>query len=137
MRRSEGPAAASQSVDAKSFSDNLSEQQEKQGQEQVSRLLAQIRQQSDRLSRSMNVRELRQYRVLLRQFIGETSRRGVGLKDTRGQDRGGNNRRYKLLEELDGHLLKLTDELLDSEEGRLLLLSRMGEIKGMLINIST
>ena len=123
-------------VEPKSFSDSLRQHDEQAGQEQLNRMIDQIQRQGDRLSRSMTVRELRQYKLLIKQFLEETARRGVGLKDTRGWDRRGRTKRYKLLEEIDGHLLTMADELLDSEQGKIDILQRVGEIKGLLINLS-
>ena len=127
---------SSQIVEQKSFSDSLRHQDERAGQEQLNRLMDQIQRQGDRLSRSMTVRELRQYKLLIKQFLEETARRGVGLKDTRGWDRRGRTKRYKLLEEIDGHLLAMADDLIDTEQGKIDILYRIGEIKGMLINLS-
>lgn len=129
-------ASASHVVEQRSFSDSLRQQDEKAGQEQLTRLLDQIQKQGDRLAKSMTVRELRQYKLLIKQFLEETARRGVGLKDTRGWDRRGRTKRYKMLEEIDGHLLAMADELIETEEGKIDLLQRIGEIKGLLINLS-
>lgn len=134
LRRTE--TGSSQIVEQKSFSDSLRHQDERAGQEQLNRLMDQIQRQGDRLSRSMTVRELRQYKLLIKQFLEETARRGVGLKDTRGWDRRGRTKRYKLLEEIDGHLLAMADDLIDTEQGKIDILYRIGEIKGMLINLS-
>jgi hypothetical protein len=59
----------------------------------------------------------------------------VGLKETRGWDRRGRNRRYKILDEIDRILLDMADELLEHEEGRIRLLQSIGEIRGLLINL--
>ncbi len=84
----------------------------------------------------MTVRELRQYKLLVKQFLEETARRGVQLRETRGWDRRGRGKRYKLLEEIDRELLGLAEEMLDSEQGRIELLRKVGEIRGILINLS-
>jgi uncharacterized protein len=123
-------------VEQKSFSDSLRQQDQRAGQEQLNRLIEQIQQQGDRLSKSMTVRELRQYKLLIKQFLEETARRGVGLQEKKGWDRRGRTKRYKLLEEIDSHLLAMADELLDTEQGKIDILYRVGEIKGMLINLS-
>ena len=83
----------------------------------------------------MTVRELLQYKLLIRQFLEETARRGVNLRDTKGWDRRGRSKRYKLLEEIDQELLSLADELLENEQGRIEILHKIGEIRGMLINL--
>ncbi|WP_438448927.1 YaaR family protein [Gorillibacterium sp. sgz5001074] len=134
IRRTE--SAPSPAVEGKSFSDNLRQQDERAGQEQLNKLLEQIHLQGERLSKSMTVRELRQYKLLIKQFLEETARRGVGLKDTRGWDRRGRTKRYKVLDEIDEHLLAMADELLETEQGKIEILYRVGEIKGMLINLS-
>lgn len=128
--------APSPAVEPKSFSDSLRQQDERAGHEQLNRLLDQIHRQGERLTKSMTVRELRQYKLLIKQFLEETARRGVGLKDTRGWDRRGRTKRYKVLDEIDTHLLAMADELLESEQGKIEILYRVGEIKGMLINLS-
>ncbi|MCS7463226.1 YaaR family protein [Paenibacillus doosanensis] len=134
IQRSE--AASSQQLQNKSFSDMMQQQDERASQEQLQRILQQIHLQGDRLSRSMTVRELRQYKHLVKQFLEETARRGVQLRNTRGWDRRGRSKRYKLLEEVDQHLLALADDLLESEQGRMELLHKIGEIRGMLINLA-
>lgn len=119
----------------RNFSDIMQQNKEKFSQEQLSQMMQQISMQGDRLSKSMTVRELRQYKLLVKQFLEETARRGVNLRDTRGWDRRGRSKRYKLLEEIDRELLDLADEMLESEQGRIDLLHKIGDIRGMLINL--
>lgn len=128
--------APPQQVEQKSFSDSLRHHDEKAGQEQLNRLMDQIRQQGERLTKSMTVRELHQYKLLIKQFLEETARRGVGLRETRGWDRRGRTKRYKLLEEIDAHLLAMADELIETEQGKIDILFRIGEIRGILINLT-
>nr|WP_275901144.1 YaaR family protein [Paenibacillus periandrae] len=126
---------ASQQLQQKSFSDMMQQQNEGANQEQLQRILQEIHMQGDRLSKSMTVRELRQYKLLVMRFLEETVRRGVQLRDTRGWDRRGRSKRYKLLEEVDQELLTLADDMLESEQGRIDILHKIGEIRGMLINL--
>lgn len=119
-----------------SFGDMMQQQDEQRTQEELQRKLEDIRQQGDRLARSMTVRELVLYRQMVRSFLEDTVKRGIGLKETRGWDRRGRSKRYKLLEEVDAMLVSMGDELLRTEEGRLDLLSKVGEIRGILINLA-
>ncbi len=82
----------------------------------------------------MTVREMTLYKQMIRKFLEDTLRRGVGLRETKGWDRRGRTKRYKLLEEVDAVLLGMGEELLDTEQGRIDLLERIGEIRGLLIN---
>ncbi|CAM3673267.1 YaaR family protein [Marinicrinis lubricantis] len=128
-------SGGSQPLQNQAFSDMMKHHQHRSSQEQLKKMLDQIQLQGDRLIRSMTIRELRQYKRMVRQFLEETVRRGVGLKETRGWDRRGRGKRYKLLEEIDHHLLEMADELLQVEEGRVNILHKVGEIRGMLINL--
>ncbi|MNI01627.1 hypothetical protein D3C73_544760 [compost metagenome] len=104
--------------------------------DELNQKIKDIQQQGDRLAKSMTVRELAIYRNMIKKFLEETARRGVTLKETKGWDRRGRGKRYKLLEEIDAALLNLADDLLESEQGRIDLLGRVGEIRGLLINLS-
>jgi uncharacterized protein YaaR (DUF327 family) len=128
--------ASSPQLQHKSFSDMMSQQEEKATTEQLQKMLQQITLQAERLSKSMTVRELRQYKLMVKQFLDETVRRGVLLKETRGWDRRGRTKRYKILDEIDKELLGMADEMLESEQGRIDILHKIGEIRGMLINLS-
>ncbi|MEK5234109.1 YaaR family protein [Paenibacillus sp. FSL L8-0470] len=123
-------------VQQKSFTDVFHQQGEQKTIDELNRQIKDIQQQGDRLSKSMTVRELAIYRNMIKKFLEETARRGVILKDTKGWDRRGRSKRYKLLEEIDAALLNLADDLLESEHGRIDLLGRVGEIRGMLINLA-
>ncbi len=118
-----------------SFGDMMQHQEEQRTQEELQRKLEDIRSQGDRLARSMTLRELVLYRQMVRSFLEDTVRRGILLKETKGWDRRGRGKRYKLLEEVDEMLVSMGDELLRTEEGRIDLLSKVGEIRGMLINM--
>lgn len=130
-----GEPAPVQQPQHKSFSDMMRQQEEQASKEQLKRMLDEIDRQGQRLSQSMTVRELRAYKLLVRKFLEETVRRGVGLRETRGWDRRGRGKRYKLIEEVDAKLLEMGEELLRHEQGRIELLNKIGEIRGMLLNV--
>ncbi|NBI30789.1 YaaR family protein [Chengkuizengella marina] len=123
------------SITMKNFSETLQHQERFASSEQLKQAILQIEIQGKRLSKSMTVRELFAYKKLVKQFMDETVRNGIQLKDKIGKDRRGRGRRYKLLEEVDQSLLEMTDDLLQSEKGRIEILEKVGEIRGMLINI--
>jgi uncharacterized protein YaaR (DUF327 family) len=122
-------------VQQKTFSEMMQQNDGKAVVTELNRMLEQIQLQGERLSKSMTVRELRQYKLLIKKFLEETARRGVHLRDTKGWDRRGRSKRYKLLEEIDENLLAMADDLLEHEQGRIEILQKIGEIRGMLINL--
>lgn len=129
------PDLGTKPVAPKNFADVMNFQDEQRTIEELQVKLQDIHNQGERLTRSMTVRELRLYRQMVKQFLEDTVRRGVGMKETRGFDRRGRTKRYKLLEELDTNLIQMGEELLESEEGRLELLQKVGDIRGILINL--
>ncbi|GIO34996.1 MULTISPECIES: YaaR family protein [Paenibacillus] len=122
-------------VQQKSFLDVMQQQKETASQEELGRRFKEIQMQGERLARSMTIRELKAYRLLVKRFLEDTVRRGVTMKEARGWDRRGRGKRYKLIDEIDAALLGLADEMLESEQGKIELLQRIGEIRGMLINL--
>jgi uncharacterized protein YaaR (DUF327 family) len=125
----------SSQVQPKTFSDMMHQNEGTAVTAGLNRILEQIQLQGERLSKSMTVRELRQYKLLIKKFLEETARRGIQLRDTKGWDRRGRSKRYKLLEEIDDNLLAMADDLLEHEQGRIEILHKIGEIRGMLINL--
>lgn len=122
-------------VQTKNFSDVMQHQGEQSSKEELNRKIKEIQLQGDRLAHSMTVRELKAYRLLVKKFLEDTVRRGVSMKESRGWDRRGRGRRYNLLDEVDATLLAMADELLETEQGKIELLQKIGEIRGMLINL--
>lgn len=127
--------ASSKPVQQKSFSDIMQQNGERASQEELGRRFKEIQMQGDRLAKSMTVRELKAYRLLVKRFLEDTVRRGVRMKEARGWDRRGRGKRYNLIDEIDSTLLEMADEMLESEQGKIELLQRIGEIRGMLINL--
>ncbi|WP_325176791.1 YaaR family protein [Paenibacillus alkalitolerans] len=132
MRNDNNPNANALS---RPFSGFLREEREAATQEELTRRMELIHRQGERLARSMTVRELREYKLLVKRFLEDTARKGVGLRETRGWDRRGRSKRYQLLEKIDETLLSMADELLHTETGKIELLAKIGEIRGLLINL--
>lgn len=122
-------------VRQKTFSELMHHHDQKATSDELQKILAEIHRQGERLAKSMTLRELNQYKLLVKKYLEETARRGVRLRESTGWDRRGRGRKYKLLEEIDAVLLGMADELLEQESGRIELLNKIGEIRGMLINL--
>jgi uncharacterized protein YaaR (DUF327 family) len=133
LKISDNPA--NQAVQHKNFSDIMQNREEQSSKDQLRKMLQQIERQSERLAKSMTIRELRQYKLMVKKFLEDTVRQGIVLKDTKGWDRRGRGKRYKILDEIDQHLVQMADDMLEQENGRIELLHRIGEIRGLLINL--
>ncbi len=128
-------SSAHLTTNQKSFADYMRQQTRLRSQEQLHELLKQIEWKGSLLTRSLTVRDLYEYKRFVREFLDAAVRQGIGLKETRGYNRRGRGKRYVIIEEVDRHLLALTDQMLADESKRLELLHRIGEIRGLLIHL--
>lgn len=105
--------------------------------EQITRLFGDISTAGDRLARSRNLRDMAKYKMLIRRFLKEAVESGIELKQSHTWNQFGEGRRLKIIQTIDEKLIALTESLLDEEESSIDLLAKIGEIKGLLINLYT
>jgi uncharacterized protein len=122
---------------ALSFGEAVSKQSEKLHSEQLTRLLGDIENQGKRLLQSQTVRDLQLYKNLVQRFVKEAVDFGMQLKQNKSWNEQGRSRTLKLVKEVDEHLILLTEAVLSQEKDSISLLDRIGEIKGLLVNLYT
>ncbi|OCS84843.1 YaaR family protein [Caryophanon tenue] len=105
--------------------------------EQLTRLFGDISAAGDRVARSRNLRELARFKMLVKRFLQEAVDYGFELKQSQTWNRFGEGRRLKVVETVDKHLVELAEDLLNEEKETIDLLDKIGEIKGLLINLYT
>ncbi|MEH7438406.1 YaaR family protein [Neobacillus drentensis] len=103
----------------------------------LQQILQEVDEQGKRLSEKPTFSELRKYKDLVKQFMGEVTKNGVGLYQTDSWDPYGGNKTLKTIQVLDRKLMELTDHVLNEQNEGLSILDRIGEIKGLLINLYT
>lgn len=111
----------------------------KQGQklqnEQLTRLLGDLSAAGDRVAKTRNLRELARFKMLVKRFLQETVDYGLELKQSHTWNRFGEGRRLKIIKTIDERLVELAQDILDEEKETIDLLDKIGEIKGLLINL--
>lgn len=117
------------------FGDVLVKQGSKMQTEQLTRLLGDISSAGDRVARSRNLRELARFKMLVKRFLQETVEYGMELKQSHTWNRFGEGRRLKIINTIDERLIELAQDILDEEKDSIDLLDKIGEIKGLLINL--
>lgn len=117
------------------FGEILVKQGSKLQTEQLTRLLGDISAAGDRVARSRNLRELARFKMLIKRFLQEAVEYGLDMKQSHTWNRFGEGRRLKIVETIDEHLVELAQEILKEEKDTIELLDRIGEIKGLLINL--
>lgn len=113
----------------------------KQGQkmqtEQLTRLLGDISTAGERITKSRNLRDLAKFKMLIKRFLKESVSFGMELKQSHTWNRFGEGRRLKIVDTIDEKLIELTEDILNEEKDSVDLLAKIGEIKGLLINLYT
>ncbi len=117
------------------FGDMVVKQGSKMQTEQLTRLLGDISAAGDRVARSRNLRELARFKMLVKRFLQEAVDYGLEMKQSHTWNRFGEGRRLKIVETIDEHLVELAEDLLNEEKESIELLAKIGEIKGLLINL--
>ncbi len=103
----------------------------------LNKLLADIDQAGARLLRLRNFKELAKYKSLVKQFVKEAINFGMDIKQSQSWNQYGQSRALKTVQTIDAQLIELTEEVVNQEKDAIDLLGRIGEIKGLLINLYT
>jgi uncharacterized protein len=120
-----------------SFGETVAKHSEKLQSEQLTRLLGDIETQGKRLLQSQTVKDLQAYKNLVQRFVKEAVNFGMQLKQNKSWNEQGRSRTLKLVKEIDEQLIQLTEVVLSQEKESIHLLDKIGEIKGLLVNLYT
>ncbi|MCY8563462.1 YaaR family protein [Bacillus sonorensis] len=136
IEKQQKPAVRAES-NSVSFKEKMSIQSGKLRFEQLTMLLTDIEAFGKRLAKSRNFKDLARFKGLIKRFVKEAVENGLAVENSRSFDLYGNSRTLSIVKKLDEKLVQLTEELLDQEKPSIELLERIGEIKGLLINLYT
>ena len=117
------------------FGDMVVKQGSKMQTEQLTRLLGDISAAGDRVARSRSLRELTRFKMLVKRFLQEAVNHGLETKQSHTWNRFGEGRRLKLVETVDEKLVEEIPEVKTPKKATIDLLDKIGEIKGLLINL--
>lgn len=106
-------------------------------QAKVEALMTDITFQGERIARHMDIRDLKRYRGLIKDFLNEVVYRSHKFSRENFLDRRGRHRVYGIIRKIDENLDSLAEALMADEQDHLAILSRIGEIEGLLLDIFT
>lgn len=104
-------------------------------QAKVDELLSDITAQGNRLAEHMDIRDMKKYRGLIKDFLNEVVYRSHRFSRENFLDRRGRHRVYGIIRLIDKNLDELAGELVADEKDHISILDRIGEIKGLLLDI--
>ena len=106
-------------------------------QERLTSMMEEITRQGDRLAKRRDVRDMKHYRGLIKSFLNEVVTRSHSFSRENFLDRRGRHRVYGIIRLVDENLDQLAQELMKDEQDHLAISSKIGEIRGLLLDILT
>ena len=105
--------------------------------EKLSGLMDEITEQGKKISEHMDIRDMKKYRGLVKDFMNEVVNRSHKFSRENFLDRRGRHRVYGLVKLVDKNLDELAGELVKEEKDHIAILGKVDEIRGLLLDIST
>ena len=111
--------------------------QEADLQARLNTLMEEITMQGDRIAKRKDIRDMKKYRGLIKDFMNEIINRSHQFSRENFLDRRGRHRVYGIIRMVDQTLDELAQELVKDEQDHLAILAKIGEIRGLLLDIFT
>ena len=105
--------------------------------ERLSVMMQEITMQGEKLGKHMDVRDMKHYRRLIQEFMNEIVNRSHKFSSENFLDRRGRHRVYGMIKRVNVVLDELAGELIKEEKDTLAILSKVDEIRGLLLDIIT
>ncbi len=106
-------------------------------QEKLSILMEEITHEGEKLAKRRDVKDMRHYRGLIKSFLNEVVTHSHSFTRENFLDRRGRHRVYGIIRLVDENLDQLAQELMKDEKDNLAILNKIGEIRGLLLDIFT
>lgn len=106
-------------------------------QARLTLLMEDITMQGNKLSKRMDVRDMKRYRGLIKEFMNEIVNRSHKFSRENFLDKRGRHRVYGIVKLIDQNLDELAAELLKDEKDHIAILNKIDEIRGILLDIFT
>lgn len=106
-------------------------------QARLGSMLEEITRQGDQLAKKRDIKDMKRYRGLIKDFMNEIVSRSHEFSRENFLDRKGRHRVYGIVRLVDENLDALAQELMKDEQDHMAILAKIGEIRGLLLDILT
>lgn len=106
-------------------------------QERLTLMFEDITMQGNKIGKHMDVKDMKRYRSLIKDFMNEIVNRSHKFSRENFLDRRGRHRVYGIIRRVDETLDELAQELMKEQKDHISVLSKIGEIRGLLLDIFT
>lgn len=117
------------------FSNRIKEMQNGYHEKKLAGLLERISEQGQKLSKNVDIRDLKQYKKLVSEFLYETTSNSLKFNKQSLLDRRGRHKVYAVVKKVNKKLEELTEEVLKEEKDNINILGKIDDIKGLLLDI--
>lgn len=104
-------------------------------EEKLNRLVEEIFQQGEKLTKRTDIVELKKYKKLISEFLDEAVGNSHKFMKKNFLDRRGRYKGYAIIKKINEELEHLTEEVLSSEKDKIRILARLDEIKGLILDL--
>lgn len=118
-----------------SFGETLIKTEEQDLTSRLSRLMSDIEKQGEKLGKSMDIRELKNYKKLVSEFMNEVVNNSLKFSKQSHFDKRGRHKVYALVRKVNSKIEELSREFLKEEKDNIKILESIGNIKGMLFDM--
>jgi hypothetical protein len=113
----------------------LSKIEESELQSKLDGMIKDITAQGDRLSKHMDIKDMKKYREMVKDFMNEIVTHSHKFSRENFLDKRGRHRVYGIVKLVDKNLDDLAQELLKDEKNHLNILGKIDDIKGLLLDM--
>ena len=111
--------------------------EEKELQARLVSMMEEITMQGKKLAKHRDIRDMKQYRTLIKSFMNEIVNHSHQFSRENFLDRKGRHRVYGIIRLIDENLDKLAQALVEDEKDNIDILKCIGEIEGLILDIFT
>jgi hypothetical protein len=104
-------------------------------QAKLNTMIKEINVQGDKISKHMDIKDMKKYRELIKDFINEVVTHSHKFSRENFLDKRGRHRVYGIVKLIDKNVDDLAQELLKEEKNHLNILGKIDEIKGLLLDL--
>lgn len=117
------------------FEEIMAVTEDKQETDRLDTMLDDISKKGRELAEKRDVEILLAYKEMVSQFIEEAVNHGLKVVEKRGFGRAGRSKIMRVVSQIDENLIELTEEMIKNEQSSIRLLTKIGAIQGLLLNL--
>lgn len=106
-------------------------------QAKLGALMEEINDQGEKIAKKKDIKDMRKYRSLIKEFMNEVVSRSHSFSRENFLDRRGRHRVYGIIRLVDENLDELAQELMKEEKDNITILQKIGDIRGLILDIFT